>query len=57
MFKIKCKNCNNSINLKEIKEGTHAICECGCIQICLECDELISRWKIAYLEVENDTYM
>lgn len=46
MEKIQCLKCKQIIKLKEIKKGTHAICECGCIQICLDKDEYISRWRV-----------
>lgn len=46
MEKIRCINCNALISLKEIKKGTHTFCECGCIQVCLEYNELISKWRV-----------
>lgn len=46
MVQIQCLKCKTMIKLKEIKIGTHAVCECGCIQICLDCNELISRWRV-----------
>ena len=46
MEKIQCLNCNKLITVKEIKKGIDAICECGCIQKCLDANEHISRWRV-----------
>lgn len=44
---IKCIKCGKSIpTKKKIKKGTTLTCKCGCIQMCLNKDEYISRWRI-----------
>ena len=50
MEKVQCLNCNKLITVKEIKKGIDAICECGCIQKCLDKNEYISRWRVINLE-------
>ena len=44
---MKCLNCKNNIEIKEIKKHMSITCdECGCIMTCLGVDDCISRWRV-----------
>lgn len=46
MEKIQCLNCSGFISVEEIKAGTNALCNCGCLQRCLYKDDEISKWRV-----------
>lgn len=49
MKQIQCLNCKAMIQIDKVDKivrGTKANCECGCIQMCLDKNEHISRWRV-----------
>nr|WP_297936469.1 hypothetical protein [uncultured Lachnoclostridium sp.] len=43
---MECMNCKRWIRTsKEIKKGDKVSCKCGCVHLCLDKNEYISRWR------------
>ena len=43
---ICCPNCSKELSVKEVKKGATVLCDCGCLQKCLDANEHLSRWRV-----------
>lgn len=46
MKQIQCPKCKTIVQVEKIEKDTKVDCNCGCVQVCLDKNEYISRWRV-----------